>query len=132
MSFSQGHALLIGVGADLPNTVEDANGLAAILRDPERCAYPATHVSVLTGADATRVQVLAALKTLAARTTQDAMAIVYFSGHGYLVNSAQGKDYFLMPYGYRPNDLPGSAIADREFAAALGQLRTKKLLVLLD
>jgi uncharacterized caspase-like protein len=89
-------------------------------------------VSVLTGADATRAQVLAALETLAARTTQEAMAIVYFSGHGYLVNSAQGKDYFLMPYGYALNDLPSTAIADREFAAALGQLRTKKLLVLLD
>jgi hypothetical protein len=32
--FGHGFALLIGVGADLPNTVDDALGLADILKDP--------------------------------------------------------------------------------------------------
>jgi CHASE2 domain-containing sensor protein len=34
------YACVIGVGADLPNTVQDAQGIADILGDPERCAYP--------------------------------------------------------------------------------------------
>lgn len=36
--FTHGHALLIGVGGDLPNTETDAAGLAEIFTDPERCA----------------------------------------------------------------------------------------------
>ena len=46
--FGQGHALVIGVGADLPNTVDDAIGLADILKDPTRCAYPPNQVHLLT------------------------------------------------------------------------------------
>ncbi len=42
--FPSGRTLIVGVGADLPNTVDDAQGLAEILRDPERCAYPAEQV----------------------------------------------------------------------------------------
>ena len=37
--FSKGHALIVGVGADLPNTVNDAIGLAEILTDPDRCKH---------------------------------------------------------------------------------------------
>lgn len=47
--FSSGHALVVGVGADLANTVDDALGLAGILKDPQHCAYPPAQVQVLTG-----------------------------------------------------------------------------------
>ena len=53
-TFEQGHALIIGVGADLPNTVDDAIGMANILKDGERCAYPAGQVHLLTSEGATR------------------------------------------------------------------------------
>lgn len=33
-SFQSGHALLIGAGADLAFTVDDARGIADILKDP--------------------------------------------------------------------------------------------------
>jgi hypothetical protein len=50
MSFSDGHALLIGVGSyihhtavtNLPTTVEDVRQLAALLTDPQYCGYPAS------------------------------------------------------------------------------------------
>jgi len=48
-SFQSGHALLIGVGADLPFTVNDARGIADILEDPERCAYPPGQDELLVG-----------------------------------------------------------------------------------
>ena len=47
--FSDGYALVIGVGADLPGTVQDATGFADVLRDPARCAYAADRVRLLTG-----------------------------------------------------------------------------------
>jgi len=55
MQFSSGRALLIGAGADLPNTIDDATGLADILKDPSRSAYPAERVALLTGLAADRV-----------------------------------------------------------------------------
>ncbi len=36
----QGHALIIGVGADLPNTVDDAIALVDTLNASARCGYP--------------------------------------------------------------------------------------------
>ena len=39
-TFERGYALVVGVGADLPSTVDDARGLADILKDPARSAYP--------------------------------------------------------------------------------------------
>lgn len=132
MAFEQGHALVVGVGADLKNTIDDAIGLGNILRDPERCAYPDGQVTVLTESKATRTSVLDELAKLAGRTDQDSTVIVYFSGHGYFVTANGQKQYFLMPYGYSLGNLPGTAISDTEFAEALAKLAAKKLLVLLD
>jgi uncharacterized caspase-like protein len=87
-TFQQGHALIIGVGADLPNTVADANGLSTILRDEARCAYSPSQIHLLTGPSATRDAVLNALNTLAQSTDQNATVVVYFSGHGYQVSTS--------------------------------------------
>ncbi len=66
-SFQKGHALLIGAGGDLPNTVTDATGLADVLTDPTRCAYPPAQVALLTGPEANRADILARLEALAQR-----------------------------------------------------------------
>jgi len=130
--FQNGHALLVGVGADLPNTEDDAKGLAQILADPERCAYPAANVVALMGTDATRDGVLAALDGLAARADANATVIVFFSGHGYQMSSSIGELYFLMPYGYDLKTLFKTAISGKEFADKLRAIPSKRMLVLLD
>ncbi|MCA9957432.1 MAG: caspase family protein, partial [Anaerolineales bacterium] len=129
--FSQGHALLIGVGADLPNTVDDAVGLTDILRDPERCAYPQAQVRQLTAASATRQHILDGLDRLAQVST-DATVIIYFSGHGYEFRSTFGKAYFLMPFGYDVNRLAETAVSAQELTAKLQAIPAQKLLLLLD
>jgi len=43
-TFRNAHAVVIGVGGDLPVTVTDAEGIARILRDPDRCAVPQENV----------------------------------------------------------------------------------------
>ncbi|MBN1322756.1 MAG: hypothetical protein JW986_01975 [Methanotrichaceae archaeon] len=48
VQFTAGRTLLIGVGADLPSTVDDAKGLAGILVEPSRSAYPPEQVALLT------------------------------------------------------------------------------------
>ncbi len=130
--FTHGYACVIGVGADLPNTVEDAIGFAQILTDPERCAYPVEQVSLLTQESAKRDDILAALDRLTQSTTPDATVIIYFSGHGYQVASPMGEAYYLMPCGYDVNRLYKTAISGTEFTAKLQAIPAKKLLVLLD
>jgi hypothetical protein len=126
-AFVQGYAVVVGVGADLPVTVDDAAGVADQLRDPSRCAYPAGQVRLLTGEDAHRGAVLSALDWLASAASSDDTALVYFSGHGL-----ETPDYYLMPHGYDLADLPGTAIPGAVFTERLRAIKARKLLVLLD
>ena len=130
--FTQGYACIIGVGGDLPNTVNDAIGLAKILNDPERCAYPQEQVHLLTKEQAKRENILAALDQLAQSTTPDSTVIVYFSGHGYQVAGPMGESYYLMPFGYDQTKLYKTAISGIEFTTKLQAIPAKKLLLLLD
>jgi hypothetical protein len=130
--FTHGHALLVGVGADLPNTVDDAVGIADLLVDPGRCAYPKDQVTLLTAQQATRGHVLAALDQLVQKAGPDDTVIVYFSGHGYRVQTPYGAFYYLMTYGYDEKNLPTTAISGAEFVDRLRALRSRKLLLLLD
>lgn len=132
--FTQGHALIIGVGSDLPNTVQDATGLAAILTDEERCAYPANQVNVLTEAEATRQKVLDALDQLALTVEPDDTVIFYFSGHGYQVHigAVNMNEYYLMPYEYDQADLPNTTISRPELLEKLNAINAQKQLIILD
>jgi hypothetical protein len=130
--FNNGHALLVGVGADLSNTVNDAIGLANILKDPGRSAYPPSQVHLLTGEQATRNKIIATLDTLSKSTNSQSTVVVYFSGHGHQVTSSIGRAYYLMPYGYDINRLFQTAISGTEFTAKLRAIPAQKLLILLD
>ena len=77
--FDQGYALIVGVGADLPNTVQDAQGLANILEDPTRCVYPSDQVHTLTGEQATAANIRTVLETLAESTNSESTVLFYFS-----------------------------------------------------
>ncbi len=70
-NFSHGHALVVGVGADLPVTIADAQGIAKLLCDSARCAYPSDQVQLLTGEHARRHDILATLAQLGEQTQAD-------------------------------------------------------------
>ncbi|WP_190944627.1 GUN4 domain-containing protein [Nostoc flagelliforme] len=129
--FEQGYACVIGIGGDLPSTVGDAKGLAKILKDPERCAYPNNQVKLLTGEEATRSNIMTALKTLANTTNAESTVLIYFSGHGHQLIKPL-KSYYLMPHGYNTEDLPETAISGGEFTDLLREIPAQKLLVVLD
>jgi len=130
--FTSGHALLIGVGGDLPGTVEDARGIADVLRDAERCAYPPEQVRLLAGADASRANILAALDALAHSADAHSTVLFYFSGHGYRVTSPADQAHYLLPYGYDLQKLDQTAVSGAELAERLRALKARKVLVLLD
>lgn len=82
--FSHGYGLLIGVGNDLPITVEDATALFKLLVDPDYAAYPQEQFALLTEDGATCARILAAFDQLIEQTRKEpeATVIVYYSGHG--------------------------------------------------
>lgn len=130
--FHHGHAVIVGVGQDLPMTVTDAQGVASVLKDPGRCAYPKEQVKLLTEGDATRVGILESLDHLGKRCASgtEVTAVVYFSGHG-----GQREDddtYFLVPAGYDSNSFHSTAITGDEFAAKIEAVQAERLLVILD
>ena len=130
--FTHGHALLVGVGDDLPVTVADATALHDLLVDPGRAAYPPEQVTLLTETSANRQQILAEFDNFIEQVNRDptATAIVYFSGHGVRVPG--GRKYFLVPHGYNRYRKQETAISGKEFTEKIQGIRAKKLLVLLD
>jgi Caspase domain len=118
--FENGFALSVGMGGDLPVTVDDAHAISRILRDEQRCAYPDEHVRSLLGDEATRDGILQGFDWLAEQTRdrEDATVVVYFSGHGT-------REHFLV--GAR-----GTLISPEEIRDKLAAIRARKLLVLLD
>ncbi len=124
----------MGMGSkeDLPNTVDDARGLAQNLKDPGRCAYPADQVELLTGYGADRAGMLSGLDKLADRADENSTVVIYFSGHGYQVKSSLGDFYYLLPFGYDTELLKDTAISGVEFAEKLRAIKAQKMLLLLD
>jgi hypothetical protein len=140
MSFSHGHALLIGVGSyadlprwDVPVTAADARAVVAALRDPALCGYPAEQVTLLTDQAATRDGILSALDVLAARVGADDTVVLFFSGHGHY-----GDDggYYLTTHDTRLTAsrkvVDGTAVSQVELIEKLRALRAPRVLCLFN
>ena len=134
--FNNGHALLIGVGDDLPMTVKDAEAIRDLLIDPERAAYPKDQVALLTNEDANKANIVAELDKLAKiPNVEESTVIIYFSGHGGRVEKDEGleKDrYYLVAHGCREKPTKESCLKEEEFVEKINQIKSKKLLVILD
>lgn len=129
--FNQGFALTIGVGSDLPVTINDAKGFTQILLDKQRCSYLNENVICLTGEQATREGILCGLNQLSEKVSTNlaSTVVVYFSGHGGYVNN---EGYYLVPYNFDFRDISNTAIRADEFTQKLIDIKAKRLLVLLD
>jgi hypothetical protein len=133
--FALGYALLIGVGGDLPTTVQDAVALRDLLINKNRAAYHPEQVRLLTETAASRQGILDAFDRWIEQVNHnpDAIAIVYFSGHGGRIERP-GKpyEYYLVPYGYDPSRRAATAVSGWEFTDKIEAIRASKLIVLLD
>jgi hypothetical protein len=134
-TFTHGHALLIGTGGNLPETVKDVERLAELLKDPQRAGYPQEQVRALVGPQASRAGVLKELNDLIARVKADpgATAIVYFSGHGVESLPAHGPPtYALLMGDYDPKQFLNTSLSGQQFTEKIQAIQAQKLLVMLD
>ncbi|GAA0432671.1 caspase family protein [Massilia aurea] len=136
--YPQGHALLIGVAnyqriSSLPAAIlNDVTDVAATLSSPNYCAYAPANVVTLMDANATRAAVLKGLDDLAARADPDDTACVFFSGHGAVLGSPGNEDSVLATVDSDLADIENTTISSDELAAALAQIKAKRLLVFID
>jgi uncharacterized caspase-like protein len=139
MSFRWGHALLIGIDRYSgniqslpPQVLDDARDLREILVAPASCAYPPEQVQIILGADATSNGLREGLRRLAGAVGPEDTAVVYFSGHGGLVESGPDAGSYLIPYDCDPNRLRETAISGDELTGLLRAVEPARLLVVLD
>lgn len=140
--FTHGYALLIGVDESnlddwaLPDVAKDVTALRKVLVHPERCAYPAENVKVLTGQEATRNGILDGLAWLGERIAADksdnTTAVVYYTGHGWRKRPSEDSDLYLLPYDIRAGQIELRALRAADFAGTVGALSPRRLLVILD
>ena len=138
--FTHGYALLIGVdqnsvpGWALPAVAGDVQALHDLLIHPQRCAYDAAHVKLISGAEATKRNILDGFDWLQQQLAQDRQAtvVVYYSGHGWRDDQTQPPQYYFIPYDVRRDRLRSSALRADELAEAIDALQPPRLWVVLD
>jgi hypothetical protein len=140
--FGIGYALLIGVNENalphlaLPVVATDIAALHAVLVHPQRCAYPAQHVKVVSGQDATKQGIQEGLDwlydRLQADTSSNTTALIYYSGHGWQDAQSTPPAYYLIPYDMQAGRTRTRALPAGHFAAAIEELQPRRLLVILD
>jgi Caspase domain/Effector-associated domain 11 len=127
--FTQGYALLIGVGNDLPATVKDVEGVESLLLDPLRAAYPRDQVITLTEKNASKAGMLEAFASFPALVNggqnTDNTVLIYYSGHGW----KDGLDkHYLIPNDYKVS----GKILSSNLVDCIERINSKRIIVLLD
>ncbi len=138
MPFPQAHALLIGVGTyihasryNVPTTAADAQALAALVQDAQFCGYPPDQVTLLTDAQATRADILAALERLA-QTSADDTVLLFYSGHGEYDRSS---NYTLTTHDTQWQDgrvVTGTGISQAELLTKLRAIPASRVLLIFN
>lgn len=137
--FSNGHALLIGVGTyqhqpwlNVPITADDADGVAQVLMDTAYCGYPKGQVHLCQNLLASRKNILDTLKQLADGLQESDTLLLFYSGHGDY--GTDGK-YYLSTTETEFKDkrvVAGSGLAEDELLQALRAIKVKKMFSLFN
>lgn len=133
----QSYALVIGIShyQNLPASAQlnypevDAKSIYSTLISAQGGQFPAEHVHLLVGDQATRASVLRELEQwLATTTTPNDRVVIYFAGHGFI---SDGKGY-LAPYDIDLHNIAGTAIPMDLLGRLIGSTIKGKWKVLLS
>lgn len=132
-TFPNGYALIIGVGSDLPDTVQDAKALHKILIDAKKAGYPDAQVQLITEGGATKQGIIDALKKLKTQTQNnpDATVLIYYSGHGGQVIENGNAHYYLIPNDFDFN-YKNTGLSKEEFSSLVNAIKAQKLMLIFD
>ncbi|MBT8311550.1 MAG: caspase family protein, partial [Flavobacteriaceae bacterium] len=123
-------ALIIGVGDDLPYTIDDAKKLRDTLIDPGLVGYPEENVILRTGKEADRQGILGAFDELKEKTDENSSILFYYSGHGGKYLSKH--KFYLQPYGMTAENYATTWVKAEELKEKINALDSKNLVMFLD
>jgi pimeloyl-ACP methyl ester carboxylesterase len=124
------HALLIGIGNDLPGTVRDAIAINNILEDERLAGYNPENIILVTEKEATREGILKAFDTLIERTDENSTVMLYYSGHGGLYEP--WNQYYLVPNNFDSVAYETTWVKAEELKEKLQSIKSRKLIFFLD
>jgi Caspase domain len=132
--FPNGYALIIGVGGNLPDSINDANVLHSILIDTQKAGYPTAQVQLITQKSATKQGIITALEQLQSQVENNpnATVVIYFAGHGDVEHDKEGSSFYLLPNDCNDSDYKNSCIANDVFVQKVNAIKANKKLLLLD
>ena len=132
MSFSNGFALVIGIGSyinspklNVPITAQDAKEVAKVLKDPDSCGYPPQQVTLLNDTGATRDRILQTFDAIAQQVSDSDTFFLFYSGHG-----EYGEDgYYLTTHDTKLENkkvVTGTGISEKELLEKLRAIKAKR------
>lgn len=124
------HALLIGVGNDLPVTVKDATAIYNILADEQLAGYPEENIILLTEKNATRQRILEAFDALILKTDDKSSVMLFYSGHGGLYEP--WNQFYLVPNNFDPVNYEDTWVKAEELKDKIAQINSQRLIFFLD
>jgi len=133
------HALIVGIGAfqdsqipRLQYTAKDARDLASVL--VEHAYFPATNVTVLADAEATRANILEALQRLILEAHPDDLVLIYISSHGSPQRESQGLSGigYIITYDTMLSQPWLDSIEYRDFSEKVTLIKADRLVTILD
>lgn len=128
------NALLIGIGNDLPATINDVRLLGDVLESSETGDF-AGRVRTCIEGDASRAGIQSALASLEKELSdcKSDLTLVYFSGHGGHMTNASGEiEYFLVPNDYDPRNHSDSSFSGKDFCELVSNFNCERLIVFFD
>ena len=128
-------AIIIGVGGDLKETVEDANSIYNVLIDRNKGGYNPKNVYLLTDKNSTKNKVINCLEEIITKSknVKNATVIFYYSGHGVrYLNEKENYNYYLKTFGSDKLDKEGTMLNGELLANKINDIKAPRLLVLLD
>jgi len=132
----QSYALVIGIAhyEKLPDSAQlhypdrDAESIYTTLISEQGGQFPANHVHMLTGEQASKANILQELENwLPSVTAPEDRVLIYFAGHGFI---SAGKGY-LAPYDIDLHDIPDTSISMTTLGTLIGTTIKGKWKVLL-
>ena len=124
------HALLIGIGNDLPVTVHDATAIHNILADQTLAGYNPDNIILLTDKEATREGILNAFDLLISKIDDESSVFLFYSGHGGLYEP--WNQFYLVPNNFDAEEYETTWVKAEELKEKISAINSKKLVFFLD
>ncbi|MBD3305697.1 hypothetical protein GF339_04900, partial [candidate division KSB3 bacterium] len=130
------YAVIIGIGdyqddriPDLDFTVNDAQGMYAVLTDPNYGRVPKDHVKLLLNEEATDRNIKREIgRWLRRQAQREDTVIIYYSGHG----APEFQETYWVTYNANIDDLYTTALNNNDIAQMLANIESERVITFLD